>query len=353
MSQIKYHKKSKLLFAAEQSAEGTVATIAAADAIAIFDADYSTELASETFQYTGSELDRDEGVTINDRFSKANGDTFVPAGGAVATGQPASDSTFILAKMFRAAGGNVTYDAGTGVNAKATVSNSVSENTLLTLDVCQESSADAANQNVFRFYDVRANVDLDMAVGSRAKLKWNFQGNSYNALPAHINDYPFSRARIAPNYGTQKTVIMPSVRQANIDLAELKPLGTAFAGGTTKNVSFSKLEAPNVFGFEYGRFLSADEEGFDKGAVATDVMLTILSPKADATFIPEKMLEGFYHFQFQWSDKDGAGVSVPGSIVKIVFSKLQAMNIANSTIGNYQAKTITFRNTGTTDFIFS
>lgn len=343
---LKFHQKSKLLLAKTQADENTLATPAATDAIAIFDADFTTELSSETFQYTGSELDRDEGVTVKDKFATATGDTFVPALSDIAAGTPASVALFPLAKMFEAGGGAVTYGSGTGptpgnnTDQKVTISNLTSVDKFLTVDMLEGTAADSTFQNQYRLGAVRANVDLSIEVGSRAKLKWNFKGNTFDSYPGNEGLYPkVLTTPIAPNYGTQKTVIMPAIRKANITLAEIQLLETAFTGGTTKNISFSKLMAANLFGFDYGRFLSADEEGFDKGAVATDVVLTVLTPKADATIVPEKMLEKFYHFQFAWG-------SVKGQRVQVIFNKLQVMNISNSTVGNYKAKDITFRNTG-------
>lgn len=351
-AQIKYHQKSKLLLAKIQTVdEATPVTPEGSDAIAIFDADFQPELESETFQYTGSELDDDEGVTMKDRYATASGDTFVPALGTISNGSAATVAGFALGKLFQAAGANVVAGSGTGAapgnltDQSIVIDKTATTNTTLTLDMLEESSADLTNQNLYRLYGVRANVDLDIEVGSRARLKWNFKGNSYDSLVGHESDFPMvQNPKIVPNYGTQKDIIMDAVRQSTITRAELQLYGTPFAN--SNNISFSKLSAPNLLGWEYGRFLSALEEGFDKGATGTDVVLTVLTAKADSTFVAEKMLEKVYHFQFAWG-------LTKGKRVKLVFDKLQCMGISNATVGNYKAKNITFRRTGNVELTMS
>jgi hypothetical protein len=360
---VKYHKKAKLLFAKTQVDETTPATVGATDAIAIFDNDFNTQLSSDTFQYTGSELDRDEGVTITDKYAEAMGDTFVPALGVVPNATAASATYFPLEKMFLSAGGNVTYGAGTNADTTALtaddqsvrVSNDAAvapNKAFVTLDVMLESSQDAVDANLYKLYGCRSSVDLDITLGSRARMKWNFKGNAYDSLPGHEDDYPMVVPKLVPNYGTQKEIIMDAVRQSTVRLAELQPLGTALSapgvsgfGTNVKNINFNKISAANLFGFDYERFLSIEEEGFSREAVATDVVLTVLAPKGDAAFVPDKMLEKMYQFQFGWG-------LTKGKRCRIQFTKLQVMNVANSLVGSYQAKDITFRNTGTVIMTF-
>ena len=336
----KYHQQAKFLLAAVQSVEGTPVTPAAADALATFTPDFSVNISTENFMYSGSELDRDEGIIISDKYAEASAETFLPALTPIGTGIAASNTNFPWYRLFAAAGAAITYDAGTGTAAKVTVSNSTTGTTLLTMDLLQESGADATNQNLYRIYDARANCDLDITSGSKARLKWSFKANTFDAIPANAGQFPkLQNPKIVPSYSAQKTYTLPSFRMSTLTLCELAAYGTAFTGGTTKNFCFNKLSAPNLFGFEFGRFLTACEEGFDKGATATDVTITILADRADATFVAEKMIENLYHLQFAWG-------SVAGQRAKIIFDKLQVVNVADSTIGNYLAKDVTFRNVG-------
>jgi hypothetical protein len=54
----------------------------------------------------------------------------------------------------------------------------------------------------------------------------------------------------------------------------------AKAGGYAQNFCFAELSAPNFFGFDYQRYLTGCEEGFAKGAIATDINVTMLEDKA-------------------------------------------------------------------------
>ena len=343
----KYHQQAKFMLAAVQSVEGTPVTPAGSDAIATFTPDFTLNISNETFKYAGSELDRSEGLVITDKYVEFSADSFLPALSPLATGIAASNSNFPLYRLFAAAGATVTYDAGTGVAAKVTVSNSTTGSTLLTTDLIQESSADATNQNLYRCYDCRAQADLDITIGSKAKLNWKMMGNTFDTIPANAGQFPkLQNPKLVPSYGTQKSSVLPSVRMSQITLAELQPIGTTFTGGTTKNFCIQKLTAANLFGFEYGRFLTGCEEGFDKGAVTTDVVMTVLTDRADATFVPEKMLELEYHYQLAWG-------TVVGQRCKIIFDSLKVSNISRTTIGNQIANDITFRNNGSVTIEFS
>lgn len=342
---IRYHKKSTLLLAKTQTVEGTPVTPAGSDALALFEGGFSPEISSETFQFTGSEEDRSEGVTITDRYASATGDFFLPALGTVGSGVAATVANFPYAKVFEACGFTVTYGAGLGAAATVTVSNAANAGKLLTLDFLEESPADPTNQNLYRLFDCRGILDLDIQAGSRARLKAAFKGNTYDALSAHIDDYPMlQNPRLVPAYGTQKEILLPAVRQAQVTIMELQEIADAFTN--TSNFGFAKMSIPNLSGRENGRVLDLEAEGFDTAGVGTDITLTMTSPKADAAFVPEKMLEKFYKMQF------GFG-TVVGRRCKITLSQLQCMNVANDTVGNYKGKAITFRNTGSATLVFS
>lgn len=359
---IKYAKKAQILFKKKQVSAGTPianASIVAADAVAVFNSDFATNLENETFQYSGDELDRDEGVTITDKYSEVSAETFIPAGG-VQAGAP-SDTTFPLAHLFTSAGGAITY-SGTAATAQVKVSNATASNDLLTVVIAKVSQDRATKQKNYKFYDCRAQLDLDIQVGSRAKLKWTLKGNPVDALG---QAYPEEIDKVTPTYGTQKTVIAPVVKLATIQQAELVRFGSlgyttgttdlpAAFSGTVKNICFSKLSAPNFFGFDYSRFLTGCEEGFAKSAVATDVTLTILEDAPDATWNPDAsytgsgtaMLEGFFALALYWG-------TVQGQKQYVEFSKLQLMDVKNADISGYSGKDLVFKNTGTSSLYFT
>lgn len=59
----------------------------------------------------------------------------------------------------------------------------------------------------------------------------------------------------------------------------------AKAGGYSQSFCFSTLSASNFFGFDYTRYLTGCEEGFAKGAVPTDVIITSLESQAASTVV--------------------------------------------------------------------
>jgi len=334
----------------------------AADAVAVFNSDFNTNLANETFQYSGSELDRDAGVTITDKFAEANAETFAPALSAI-TGAP-SVANFPLAELFQAAGAAVSYSGNSSTSdAQVATDNATASNTLLTLEISKISSDRAAYQKNYKFYDCRAQVDLMIDAGRRANLKWHFKGNPVDALGM---PYPVETSLVAPTYGTQKTIIAPSVKLASVVQAQLitynsdGTIGTipAAFSSAVKNIGFNKLSAPNLFGFDYARFLTLTEEGFAKSAVSTDVTLTILedgivgiggnvwNPDASTSSgLVGSMLEGYFSLAIQWG-------TVLGQKVYIEFTKLQLMDVKGVDISSYHGKDLVFKNTGTTRLLF-
>lgn len=335
-------------------------SFAATDAVAVFNSDFNTNLSSDIFQYSGSELDRDAGVTITDKFSEASTETFSPALGPL--GALPTDATFPLNGLFKSAGAAVTYSNIAGVSM-ASVTNSAASDDLLTVLISKISPDRPGFQKNYRFYDCRASVDLDIQAGGRAKLKWNFKGNPVDALG---QGYPTETALLTPDYLTQKTVIAPSVKLASIKQVQLEAyssagvaptLPAAFAG-TVKNLGFSKLSAPNLFGFEYARFLTTREESFTKAAVSSDVTLTVLeegiygvggavwNPDASVSSgLSGAMLEGYFSFAMYWG-------TITGQKVYIEFTKLQLMDVKGSDVSGYNAKDLVFKNTGYTTMKF-
>ena len=180
-------------------------------------------------------------------------------------------------------------------------------------------------------------VNLELELGKRSMLGFNFMGNFVD--PARV-------AQIVPNFGVQKTRIAPVPRAINVIQAELVAVGEAFTGVGTKTFCFSKLSAPNLFGFDYSRFILSCLEGFSKGAVTTDVVLTRLIDTPDTgIFMPENNLEGLFKLRVTLGTEDVDTVSVE-------FDKLELTNYANTTVGTYAAQDITFKNRGTSTLEF-
>lgn len=328
--------------------------LGATDAIAVFSPDFSNSISSETAEYSGDELERDSDTTITDKFSELSAETFVHAMGVV-VGAPTA-ANFPVNALFTSAGAAAVY-SGTGATAEAKFGNDIASNDLMTIAIAKGSASRATKQKVYRFYDCRTTVDLEVKSSTRARFKWNFKGTPCDALG---QAFPQEIDKITPDFSTQKTIVAPPVRLAQLRQAQIvvwnskafntgtTDLPTEFTS-TTKNICFSRLNAPNLFGFDYGRFLTGCEEGFDKQAVGTDVTLTLVEEAPDATWNPDGvyasggngLLEGYFAIALQWG-------TVQGQKVYLEFTKLQCVDVKNSDIGNYSGKDVVFKNTGKT-----
>lgn len=108
-----------------------------------------------------------------------------------------------------------------------------------------------------------------------------------------------------------------------------------------KSVCFSTLSAPNFFGFDFQRFLTGCETGFAKGAVPTDVSMTIVEDQAGASsFDPDANLTKFYALIVRF------GLNTTGNNIAYMWNKLQVANVKQGKVATYFGRDITFRNTG-------
>ena len=115
---------------------------------------------------------------------------------------------------------------------------------------------------------------------------------------------------------------------------------------STNGLCINNLNVPNLFGFEYSRFLLTCQEGFDVGAIPTDVTCTILEDEVGGTdFDPEANLENFFKLKFHY----GTGA---GKNVKLILDRLQLANVKDTKISKYWGKEISFRNVGKAFLIF-
>jgi len=305
------------------------------NALAVLNLNFSTELTSEAFQFTGDELSRDEETVITDKFAKFDFETFMPSLGTIGTpGAPPLASEVPLVDWMGACGFALDLTA----NDQAKFTNGLTSNEYLTIEI-RRTSPDIATQKVFTTTDNRGTVDLDSTVGTRAKLKFSFQGNLVNVT---------QKVKLNPDFGDQKVEHAPSIKSTTITQSEL----ALYSGTTvtftpaTKNVCFDKLQSSNMSGFEYSRYLTGCLDGWSKGATPTDVTMTILEDEAGASYNPDNHLEDLHGLRL------GFG-SVIGKKVEITFNKMQLSNVANSTVAAYTGQDLTFRNVGTTDIILS
>lgn len=336
----KFHERAILIYGKSQSAEGSPATVAATDAIAALEVNYNDEISSEDHVYVGDELDRDTLTSITDRSAKVDFSTLLPYVDLTDITPTTPVDLIGIAPLLQACGGYGTITAVTnlGIEARnATFTNSTVLNSFATLEVRRSSADEPTYERKHQITDCRGMVNLEWELGKRSMLGFNFMGNFVN--PARV-------AQIAPNFGVQKTRIAPVLRAATVIQAELVAIDGSFTGIGTKTFCFSKLSAPNLFGFDYSRFILSCLEGFSKGAVTTDVVLTRLMDTPDTgVFMPENNLEGLFKLRVTIGVDDVDTVAVE-------FSKLELVNYANTTVGTYAAQDITFKNRGFTTLSF-
>jgi len=306
--------------------------LGAKNALAVLNLNYSTELTSEAFQYTGDELNRDEETVITDKFAKMDFEVFLPSLGTIAGSTPTT-AEVPLVDWLGASGMALVLSTG-----QAKFTNSVASNEFLTIEV-RRSSPGIVTQKTFTTTDNRGNVDFDGTIGTRAKLKFNFQGNLSNVS---------QKAALTPDFGDQKAELAPSFKSSTITQSELGLYSGAtpptFTG--TSNACFDKLQAPNLTGFEYSRYLTGCIDGWSKGATPTDVTITILEDSADAIYNPDNHLEKNHGLNLKVG-------SVTGKKAEINFTKLQLAKVTNSKVATYTGQDLAFRNVGYVDIILS
>lgn len=307
------------------------------NAVAVLNLNYSTELESEAFQYTGDELDRDETTVIKDKYAKFDFETFVPSLGTIAGGDPTVYEVPMVDFM-GAAGMALVLSTGAAGWAKFT--NSSASNQYLTVEI-RRSSPDIPNdQKTFITSDCRGSIDFSGLVGTKGKLKWNFMGNLVSVV---------DKAKITPDFEDQKTEIAGTFNSTTITTSQLGLYSGATEPtyvATTKDVCFQKIEAPNFTGFDYARYQTGCLDGWSKGAVPSDVTLTILEDKAAATYNPDNNIEKLHALFIDYG-------TATGKKVGLRFHKMQLAGVTNSEVAEYAGQDLKFRNIGTTDLILS
>lgn len=342
---VKFHEKAIIIYGLHQAAEGTPSTPLATNPIVCSNLNFAITNTNEAVQFVGSEMSREGFTSLTDQYAETDFQAFMPYIGTMpGTGATLDASSVPFSDWFQGCGFSAIIGSGTGDAASVEITNSVSSNVFMTLDV-RRSSPDIATQKSYKITDARGTFDLEMEIGKRTMLKFNWKGNS--SVPAQVTAY-------TANFGSQKTNIAPVLRMAQIIQAEIVPWNNGapvFTGAGTKNICFSKLSAPNVSGFDLSRFLTGCQEGFARGAVASDVVLTILEDAADtAGFNPDANIGNLFAMRLSYSP---TGSAVPGKTVTIEFTKLQETDFKQTTVGSYVAKDVTFSNTGYFNLTFS
>ena len=366
----RYSKKARGIVISAQAVQGiptATGLVLPTDSIACFDPTYDTEITSDTLEYAGDEFERDIRTDITDRILGVGFTTLMPSLGIPAAAPTITD--FPQEVLYESTGATLTYSGSAGTS-KVTVSNTVTSATEMTVMVAAVSSDDPTLQKVYRGFNGNTSVDLEMEIDKRAKLKWSPKAVPVDAA-ATPESFPAEITKIVPDYGLQKTNVMPTLSASSITQAELVVFGSkSYTGsvnsgiglgtadlptpftGTVKNFCFSKIMAVNLFGFTWERLHNSCDSGFEKLVATPDVVITILEDDMSAVLLPDTnvanggMLEGYFAFALEYG-------KVAGKTAYLTFPKLQHVNTKNTEVGSRSAKELTFKNCSTVTLIWN
>jgi hypothetical protein len=329
-----YSEKNKLLFGAVQSVIGTPVACAGTDVFAATELTYSDELTTEESVYVGNELERDTHTSITDSYCQISLTTMLPVVGPVGSGQAATLDNFPMTRFLEACGGKGAALVGIDEEAGLHFTNSEISNSYLSLEFRRGSPDDPGQQNLYGAFDMRGTVDLELEIGKRPLLKFNYMGNC---------NLPERETELTPDYSNQKTLVSPVPRMGNIIHAELVADGGSFSGTPVKNFCFSKILASNLFGFDYTRRLLSCNEGFSKTAVTTDLTITVAENRADDAFNPEHIRGQYFKLKVSFG-------LAGGYVSTFEWSRIQLIGHPATEIGNDAAKDLAFKNVGNIDW---
>lgn len=342
-----FNKKAIALFFKPQSVAGTPVAPTATDVIAVTDASYTYNIASQAETFAGDELSRDDFVYQTDNYDTISGNIFIPARGNTVL---ATVANFIPAPIFEACGMAVSLSGTLVTDQVVTLTNATATTTLLTTQV-RRGSADIATDYTIESSDSRGTLDIDLAVGSIFKSKLTVMGN-YKA--------PTQNTKLVPNFGTQKDLarLTPLFLSSNTICAELTGQTggyTTHAGvaGTVKNICVNKISGTNVSGYTLTRELNSCSSGFTRSAVASDLTITL---KMDAAVLAAAESATIYNplnhlfEKHQFALKYGNG---QGTTISLAFNSLVLKDVKETTVGDSVYLDCTFSNTGTTEIKLS
>ena len=162
------------------------------------------------------------------------------------------------------------------------------------------------------------------------------------------SDAAYNGTFLATIIGTGTGAVLHYQTKTAISAAAPTGTITLSVGPIAQTFSYGNCTASNFFGFDLTRYLTGSEEGFAKGAVPTDVAVTMLEDKAGTTnFDPEATanLQAFFGVKVKFG-------TAAGKYISYAWDRLQLANVKDGKVGSYFGKDCTFRNTGKSYVIF-
>lgn len=109
---------------------------------------------------------------------------------------------------------------------------------------------------------------------------------------------------------------------------------------TVSNLCIGKLTAPNLTGRDIQRFQLSCETGFYQGAIPSDITVSVKEDIEGIFFKPNRYIGVEAILWVAWGNED------TNSLVTLHFSKVTISKVPPSTIGNFKAFDVAFRNIG-------
>ena len=327
---VRFHTKAVACFGKKQTALGTKATIAAADALAITNLTYTPVLETTTDEYLGNPATRTAAVTTTDFYGKIEAET------------PISVNTVGVAPAYTAfmeacgVNGIVVADAPTAtppVAGSVTYSNSTINDTYITCQFRRRSPT-ITTEKTHSLMDVRGTLDINVELNKRPMFKFNLLGNVENPTQEGVITESFGK-QVNPAY------LIPPLKQGNIT-----PSTVLFGG---KQICLTKFSAQNFFGVDLQRYTFICGSGVQTDTLTAEYTVEYLEDAVVNATIPDELYA-----------KDNANVAfeftlgtVAGKTMRISIPNGTIKNIGYGTAGNFVTKVVTVAITGLSTLIFN
>ena len=222
---VKFQEKNVAIFGKIETTVGEYEAPSASDVLAATSMTGSVTYTTGAVTYLGDSLSRDEYTYQKDSFAEASVETLQQVLGVL--NPSITVSAVPLSQWLQACGGHITVNSSTG---EVIYDNVTASDSTLSVDYRKSSIQDSVNQKLYKFLALRGSVDVNASIGEVPKLKFAFKGNS---------SAPSASPTLAPNFGSQTSLIASTVRQQNIVSATIAPAIAAtsvISSGTTATV---------------------------------------------------------------------------------------------------------------------
>ena len=300
----KFPVKNTTFFAKEQTAYGTMATLAATDALAMTENSYGLNVEQDVLEWIGSTTEREIAVSITDTIG-----TMTVGFPLYTAAKGASNATKVIVATI-----SVEYN------------NSVLLDKWLTT-AFNYKAAEVATEKRYALKDAKTLVDLAFSLKQRLMATFNITGTPVA---------PAQTAVLVANYGTQKANLLPPVLMGNLPTCTLD--GTTFC--------ITEFTASNFFGVKLDRTKLICEEGWLQSIERPEVSITLVAQEAGVALVPETILQTTTAHAFICE----LG-TVAGKIARIELPSLKCTNLSYGDLDGLRTQTLTFTNDGAAKLI--